>query len=88
MRNSTVAVNREPVASMKALPKRKGNCPLMARAMLQGIASMKALPKRKGNRNRRRGGGTRCLASMKALPKRKGNASETAWDASLDSVPQ
>ena len=37
-------------ASMKALPKRKGNpIPAIAPPPYQPLASMKALPKRKGN---------------------------------------
>ena len=61
-------------ASMKALPKRKGNTSVVIlEAHLTG-ASMKALPKRKGNPPL--AGVTSVLetpASMKALPKRKGN---------------
>ena len=60
-------------ASMKALPKRKGN-PAGA-ALLFGavVASMKALPKRKGNMHPRISVRADQAASMKALPKRKGN---------------
>ena len=60
-------------ASMKALPKRKGNvaCGFAGARDLQ--ASMKALPKRKGNWSWSCGGAGAQCASMKALPKRKGN---------------
>ena len=60
-------------ASMKALPKRKGNYfePGFFRFVFS--ASMKALPKRKGNWRFAARGGHPVLASMKALPKRKGN---------------
>ena len=36
-------------ASMKALPKRKGNAPALVSCVWTATASMKALPKRKGN---------------------------------------
>ena len=62
------------IASMKALPKRKGNRPnLWHDAPSYWGASMKALPKRKGNRRRYFCPRAGYRASMKALPKRKGN---------------
>ena len=62
------------LASMKALPKRKGNSEiLMTGDWVASAASMKALPKRKGNTESVRAGGPEISASMKALPKRKGN---------------
>ena len=59
-------------ASMKALPKRKGNRPTCPAARDTHGASMKALPKRKGNVLQVGKHGT-SAASMKSLPKRKGN---------------
>ena len=41
-------------ASMKALPKRKGNQTVILLQQVGHTASMKALPKRKGNQPRRR----------------------------------
>ena len=60
-------------ASMKALPKRKGNLGYPPPNVEPILASMKALPKRKGNNHLRAVMDFRKSASMKALPKRKGN---------------
>ena len=60
-------------ASMKALPKRKGNPPATTTKQNATPASMKALPKRKGNENPEYPTALDYPASMKALPKRKGN---------------
>ena len=60
-------------ASMKALPKRKGNGAVRLPQILVFVASMKALPKRKGNTSAKISGNGQYVASMKALPKRKGN---------------
>ena len=61
------------VASMKALPKRKGNHGARPARRVRRPASMKAPPKRKGNAVLVRVAGDGYLTSMKASPKRKGN---------------
>ena len=81
-------------ASMKALPKRKGNW--KPRPVRRAIcrASMKALPKRKGNINICFAFIIPYLASMKALPKRKGNFAEivaievSQLSASMKALPK
>ena len=70
------AMNRvSAAASMKALPKRKGNARTMELPLHLVSASMKALPKRKGNVLPDAFSSWIPPASMKALPKRKGNIS-------------
>ena len=77
-------VRGENLASMKALPKRKGNCHSAWNNQKRGACLNEAPPKRKGNlltgtlmTHERR-------ASMKALPKRKGKAAAPA--ESIDDV--
>ena len=60
-------------ASMKAPPKRKGNCDRKFHWRSFCTASMKAPPKRKGNMEYPLKGVLHGYASMKAPPKRKGN---------------
>ena len=43
------AIGYDAGASMKALPKRKGNVIVISQSPAYLLASMKALPKRKGN---------------------------------------
>ena len=75
MHGSTPCRGTSAPASMKALPKRKGNV-WVQREGLEVVqrASMKALPKRKGNTLAIMAAVACGLASMKALPKRKGNS--------------
>ena len=82
------------LASMKALPKRKGNEHDLEVQVNAGGASMKALPKRKGNKFQNKLRLTQFRASMKALPKRKGNISAktavscwASW-ASMKALPK
>ena len=63
-------------ASMKALPKRKGNTLRQDCRSSRGYASMKALPKRKGNFNQH----SRALLEMRSLnesPSEKEGKSDT-----------
>ena len=69
-----VPSGRVGMASMKALPKRKGNATPAPVILRQTSASMKALPKRKGNVRANPDHAVIVGASMKALPKRKGNS--------------
>ena len=68
-----VGYARVSAASMKALPKRKGNLIDYGAEAVRERASMKALPKRKGNTRQNVQKLQADGASMKALPKRKGN---------------
>ena len=80
-------------ASMKALPKRKGNDLFPPEVWALGGASMKALPKRKGNSRAVAPEISSWVASMKALPKRKGNVALFIFtarknDASMKALPK
>lgn len=62
------------VASMKALPNRKGNTNRPRPLIYQKPASIKALPKRKGNHVAGEDPPRRDRASMKAPPKKEGKS--------------
>ena len=65
-----------PAASMKALPKRKGNCNLLLQPALQTVRLNESPSQKEGKSVFIRYECYVSSASMKALPKRKGNGDQ------------